>query len=278
MNILAIEASGLVASAAVLEDDILKTEFTVNNRLTHSETLLPMIREMFEISGLELHDIDAVAVSAGPGSFTGLRIGAATAKGLALALNVPIISVSTLQAMSYGLCEVSDAVVCPIMDARRQQVYSAAYRQGAVLMKEEARDIHEYIAELNELHKDSEDAEYIFIGDGVPPYSDIVSEELKGDVSFAGAGFSRQRAVWVAELGAVIYKEWLCANGFAASEVHSMGADAVKCFEGAVMNSDDFVPMYLRKTQAERELSEGRLEDPGRHSLRKMQDKGVRRS
>ena len=278
MNILAIEASGLVASAAVLEDDVLKTEFTVNNRLTHSETLLPMIREMLRISGLDLHDTDAIAVSAGPGSFTGLRIGAATAKGLALALNVPIISISTLQAFGYGLCQVSDAVICPIMDARRQQVYSAAYRQGAVLLKEEARDIHAYIEELNGLYGDSDDAEYIFIGDGVPPYSDIISEELKGDVNFAGAGFARQRAAWVAELGAVIYKDWLCAHGYTASKVRSIGADGIDCFEGAVMNSDDFVPMYLRKTQAERELSEGRLEDPGRHSLKKMQDKGARTS
>ena len=278
MNILAVEASGLVASAAVLEDDLLKTEFTVNNRLTHSETLLPMIREMFDISGLDLHGIDAVAVSAGPGSFTGLRIGAATAKGLALALNVPIISVSTLQAMSYGLCEVSDAVICPVMDARRQQVYSAAYRQGAVLLKEEARDIHEYIAKLNAMHEDTDDIEYIFTGDGVPVYSDIISSELRGDVSFAGAGFSRQRAVWVAELGAVIYKDWLCANGYTAEEVRKTGADSIDRFDGSVMNSDDFVPMYLRKTQAERELSEGKLEDPGTHSLKKMQDKGAHKS
>ena len=321
MKILAVEASGLVASAAVLEDDLLKTEFTVNNRLTHSETLLPMIKSMLDISGLDMHKLDAVAVSAGPGSFTGLRIGAATAKGLALALNIPVISVSSLQAMAYGLCEVSDAVICPIMDARREQVYSAAYRQGAVICSEAARDIHEFIAELNAgilcmkvdalsgadrsladaacdadvpgeagMSKqrglgawptESESAgapDYIFVGDGVPVYSDIIAEELQGDVTFAGAAFNRQRAANVAELGAVIYKDWLIRNGLTAEEVRQTGADNIECFDNCVLNSDDFVPVYLRKTQAEREMAEGKLGDPGKHSLSKMQDRKPRRA
>ncbi len=319
MKILAIEASGLAASAAVIEDDILKTEFTVNNRLTHSETLLPMIKHMLDISGVDIHTIDAIAVSAGPGSFTGLRIGAATAKGLALALNIPVISVSSLQAMAYGLSTVSDAVICPIMDARRAQVYSGAYCQGATILTEAARDIHEYIAELkraaaaaagtyteamafgslSEASADQADAyadadnntalcsekaadapadsvlaSYIFTGDGVPVYSDIITEELDGDVIFAGAGFNRQRAANVAELGAVIYKDWLIRSGLTADRVRELGADGIDCFDDRVMNSDDFVPVYLRKTQAERELEAGVLGDPGKHSLSKMQDKG----
>ena len=275
MNILAVESSGLVASAAVIEDDLLKTEFTVNNRLTHSETLLPMIRNMLDIAALDLHKIDAIAVSAGPGSFTGLRIGAATAKGLALALNIPVISVSSLQAMAYGLCQVSDAVICPIMDARREQVYSAAYQHGAAVLTEEARDIHDFIAKLNrQAAEDENDTGYIFLGDGVPVYSDIVAGELEGDVTFAGAAFNRQRAANTAELGAVIYKDWLIRNGITAEAVRLGGADSVGCFDDKVMNSDNFVPIYLRKTQAEREMAEGKLGDPGKHSLSKMQDKG----
>ena len=290
MNILAIESSGLVASAAVLEDDLLKTEFTVNNRLTHSETLLPMIRQMFDISGLDMKHTDAIAVSAGPGSFTGLRIGAATAKGLAMALNVPVISVSSLQAMAYELCSVSDAIICPIMDARREQVYSAAYQNGATVLVEEARDIHEFIALLNEqahvnasagYSTESEsldpDVSYIFIGDGVPVYSDIIADELEGDVSFAGAAFNRQRAVGVAELGALIFKDWLIRNNLSAEAVHDAGADGIDCYDDKVMNLDDFAPLYLRKTQAERELKAGILGDPGKHSLSKMQDKGTPR-
>ena len=325
MNILAIESSGLVASAAVAEDGLLKTEFTINNRLTHSETLLPMIRSMFDISGLDMHKTDAIAVSAGPGSFTGLRIGAATAKGLALALNIPVISVSSLKAMAYGLSELSESVICPIMDARREQVYSAAYRHGEELLTEEARDIHEFLAELdgfcnavdtsnkhgcggkcdNELdqaYEKSEDAyttdndasfadietvkkndrvnparahrTFIFVGDGVPVYRDIIAKELHGNVTFAGASFNRQRAANVAELGASMYEAWLKACGLTAEEVRLKGADSIDCYDGNIMNSDDFAPTYLRKTQAEREMAEGKLEDAGRHSLSKMQDKG----
>ena len=302
MNILAIESSGLVASAAVVEDGLLKTEFTVNNKLTHSETLLPMVRSMLDISGLDMHKLDAIAVSAGPGSFTGLRIGAATAKGLALALNIPVISVSSLKAMAYGLSELSESVICPIMDARREQVYSAAYRAGDELLSEAARDIHEYLAELSQAYETAEEASeeiraaadaeagsveditkakpegvhrsFILVGDGVPVYKDIIVSELEGKVTFAGAAFNRQRAADVAELGAALYETWLKEHGLTAEEVRLKGADSIACFEGAVMNSDDFVPTYLRKTQAEREMAEGKLKDPGLHSLSKMQDKG----
>ncbi len=302
MNILAIESSGLVASAAVVEDGLLKTEFTVNNKLTHSETLLPMVKSMLDISGLDMKRIDAIAVSAGPGSFTGLRIGAATAKGLALALNIPIISVSSLKAMAYGLSELSDSIICPIMDARREQVYSAAYKAGTEVLAEAARDIHGFLAELNccigagEVYSDNagnmenEAADesfqanelgqigtsrgYIFVGDGVPVYKDIIVSELKGKVIFAGAAFNRQRAADVAELGVSLYEAWLKEHGLTAEEVRLKGADSIDCFAGAVMNSDNFVPTYLRKTQAEREMAEGKLQDPGRHSLSKMQDKG----
>lgn len=293
MNILAIDSSGLVASAAVIEDELLKAEFTINNKLTHSETLLPMIRCMYDISGLKLNDTDAIAVSAGPGSFTGLRIGAATAKGLALALNIPLISVSSLQAMAYDLCQVSDAIICPIMDARREQVYSAAYWSGASLLTEAARDIHSYLAELKERAlagdviqenaagldawktvSETAAASYIFIGDGVPVYANIISAELEGDITFAGAACNRQRAALVAELGAAVYAKWLARNNLTAEKVRSLGADGISCFDDKVMNSDDFVPMYLRKTQAEREKATGILGDPGKHSLSKMQDKG----
>ena len=316
MNILAIESSGLVASAAVIEDELLKAEFTINNKLTHSETLLPMIRRMYDISGLKLEDTDAIALSAGPGSFTGLRIGAATAKGLALALNIPVISVSSLQSMAYGLCQVSDACICPIMDARREQVYSAAYCSGATLLTEAARDIHDYLAELREralivgaAQENAEDLSaekavsetatgvasttavaqpiaeaqpeaasrtpsYIFIGDGVPVYADTITADLEGDITFASASCNRQRAALVAELGAAIYAKWLAKNNLTAEEVRDLGADSISCFDDKVMNSDSFVPVYLRKTQAEREKAAGILQDAGKHSLSKMQDKG----
>lgn len=276
MRVLAIEASGLTASAAVTDGELLRSEFTVSNKLTHSETLLPMLREMLEIAGLDIHSIDAVAVSAGPGSFTGLRIGAATAKGLALALNRPVISVSSLRAMSWGLSTLSDAVICPIMDARRGQVYCAALRCGMEVVPESAMDIASFLRILSEL-PDTEDAEFIFLGDGVPVHRETVCAGLDREVIFAGAPFNRQRAAGVACLGEEIYRKWLNAHGLTAEQVSAAGADAFDCYDDNVMNSDLFVPRYLRQTQAEREMAEGLLEDAGLHSLKKMQEKGGRR-
>ena len=127
MRILGIESSSLVASAAIVTDDILTAEYTVNFKKTHSQTLLPMIDEIVTMTETELGSIDAIAVSGGPGSFTGLRIGSATAKGLGLALKKPLIHVPTVDALAYNLWGAKD-LVCPIMDAKRNQVYTGIYR------------------------------------------------------------------------------------------------------------------------------------------------------
>ena len=271
MKILAIDSSGLAASAAVVEDDLLKCEFTVNNKLTHSETLLPMIREMLALSGQTLQEIHAVAVAAGPGSFTGLRIGAATAKGQALALDCPMISVSSLEAMAYSVSLMSDACLCPVMDARRGQVYAAAYRHGACVIPEAAVGLGLFLEQLSAL-PDTEDTEFIFLGDGVPVHAEAITAGLDRDVSFAGPAHNRQRGAAVAELGACLYQKWLGRNGLTAELVKEIGADQIKCFDDIVMNSDSFVPHYLRQTQAERELAEGLLEDAGLHSLKKLRE------
>ena len=130
MRILALDSSGLVASVAVVEDgavdDQVIAEYTVNYKKTHSQTLLPMLDEIVKMTELDLHTVDAIAVAGGPGSFTGLRIGSATAKGLGLALEKPLIHIPTLEGLAYNLCGIAD-VVCPIMDARRGQVYAGIY-------------------------------------------------------------------------------------------------------------------------------------------------------
>ena len=123
MKILALDSSGLVASVAVMEDDNLIAEYTMNHKKTHSQTLVPMMDEVRSMVELDLSTIDAIAVAAGPGSFTGLRIGSATAKGLGLALNKPIIPVPTVDALAFNLYA-SGSVICPLMDARRNQVYT----------------------------------------------------------------------------------------------------------------------------------------------------------
>ena len=123
MRVLAIDSSGLTATVAVVEDTQTIAEYTVNYKKTHSQTLLPMIDEMAKMVELDLSSIDAIAVAGGPGSFTGLRIGSATAKGLGLALDKPLVNVPTVDALAYSVYGCSD-LICPIMDARRQQVYT----------------------------------------------------------------------------------------------------------------------------------------------------------
>jgi len=126
MKVLAIDSSGITASAAVADGNNVIAEFTVNNRQTHSQTLLPMVDKVVKMSEVPLADIYAIAVAAGPGSFTGLRIGSATAKGLGLALGKPVVPVPSLDGLAYRAACYS-GIICPLMDARRNQVYAAAY-------------------------------------------------------------------------------------------------------------------------------------------------------
>lgn len=226
MRVLGIESSSLVASVAVATEGILNAEYTTNFKKTHSQTLLPMIDQMMEMLGIELSSIDAIAVSGGPGSFTGLRIGAATAKGLGLALQKPLIHVPTIDAMAYQFFGV-DAFICPIMDARRNQVYTGIYnfRQEFKIMKPQfAADVAALMSELEQINEP-----VIFLGDGVPVYENIIKENRKIDYRFAPLSMNRQRAATVAALGMDLYK----AGRYCAPK--------------------DFAPDYLRKSQAERE-------------------------
>lgn len=211
MKLLALDSSGLVASAAIVEDDVTIAEYTVNYKKTHSQTLLPMLDELKRMTELDLKTIDAIAVAAGPGSFTGLRIGSATAKGLGLALDIPIIPVPTVDALAYNLYG-SDKLICPIMDARRNQVYTGLYtfQKGEaedspygmnILKKQCAVDIAEIAAYINTL-----DREAIFLGDGVAVYKDKIAELIKVKYSFAPSCCNRQRAACVAALGLVLYE------------------------------------------------------------------------
>ena len=126
MKVLAIDSSGLTATVAIVDEIQTVAEYTVNYKKTHSQTLLPMINEIVKMVELDLKEIDAIAVAGGPGSFTGLRIGSATAKGLGLALGKPLVSVPTVDGLAYGAFGCSD-IICPMMDARRNQVYTGLY-------------------------------------------------------------------------------------------------------------------------------------------------------
>lgn len=226
MRILGIESSSLVASVAVVTDGILTAEYTVNDKKTHSRTLLPMLDEMGKLLELDLAAIDGIAVSAGPGSFTGLRIGSATGKGLGLALKKPLLHIPTLDAMAYNLWG-SSRLVCPIMDARRNQVYTGLYyvEDKLTAVKEQcAMDMHQLIRELNDRGE-----KVIFLGDGVPVFQDAIQKEIKVPCAFAPAQSSRQRAASVAALG----------------QIYLM--------EGKAESAAEHKPEYLRKPQAERE-------------------------
>ena len=226
MRILGIESSSLVASVAVVTDDILTAEYTVNFKKTHSQTLLPMIDEMMKLLEIGPETVDAIAVSGGPGSFTGLRIGSATAKGLGLALGKPLIHVPTVDAMAYNLYS-SSALICPIMDARRNQVYTGLYhyKDRFEIVKEQCpMDMGVLAAELNDRGE-----KVIFLGDGVPVYREQIEKLLTVPYDFAPAHMNRQRAGAVAALGAVYYRE------------------------GRIETAADHGPDYLRKSQAERE-------------------------
>lgn len=236
MKILAIDSSGLVASVAILIDDCLAAEYTTNFKKTHSQTLLPMLDEIVKMTGIELKDMDAIAVAAGPGSFTGLRIGSATVKGLGLALNKPIIEVPTVDALAYNLYD-TKGIICPIMDARRNQVYTGIYSfQGQeleVISNQKATEIDKVIEEIKKLQKASpEYTKVVFLGDGVEIHQSRLIESFGDDVSFAPAHLSKQRSGAVAVLGAKYYKE------------------------GRMVNARDHEPVYLRLSQAERELKE----------------------
>lgn len=229
MNILGIESSSLVASVAIVTDQVVTAEYTVNFKKTHSQTLLPMLDEVVKMTGFDLETIDAIAVSAGPGSFTGLRIGSATGKGLGLALDKPMVSVPTIDAMAYNLYGCA-SIVCPIMDARRDQVYTGIYenKNGFSIRKESfAMDIRDLIQELNEMGE-----AVIFLGDGVPVYKKQIEDSMTVPFSFAPAHVSRQRGASVAALGSLYFEE------------------------GNIVTAAEHAPDYLRKPQAEREREE----------------------
>lgn len=239
MKIIAIDSSGLVASVAIIEDDNLIAEYNVQYKKTHSQTLLPMLDELKKMTELDLTTVDAIAISKGPGSFTGLRIGSATAKGLSQALNIPIIEVGSLEGMALNLYG-TDALICPMMDARRNQVYTGIYcfnyENDKYVMKEilEATpmSIEDLCKKISDTAKET-GKRIIFLGDGVPVYDECIKELLDTEYTYAPAYMNRQRAA---------------AFGPYAIEKLKKG-EAVKCYEHA--------PEYLRLSQAERERNEG---------------------
>ncbi len=223
MKILALDTSALTATAAVLDGDTIVCEESTTTKLTHSQTIMPMIDDLLRKASLDISDIDLFACSCGPGSFTGLRIGIGTVKGLAYGTGKKVCAVSTLEALAHNI-PFSDYIIAPIMDARRGQVYNALYRweNGKLITIEEPRaiSIEELCNSLNE--------KTVFVGDGVKAYKDKISVLLGDSALFAPPSHVLQRASCVAM--AALSKE--------------------------VTQPAELSAVYLRKPQAEREREE----------------------
>lgn len=257
MKLLSIETSGQVCGVALLDGDTLTADYSVQYKKTHSQSLVPMLDEIRGMCGLELSSIDAIALTGGPGSFTGIRIGAATAKGLGLALGKPLIPVPTADSLAYNLYGTENRVICPLMDARRSQVYTGFYefvrmenpreetaREEAsqeetsraslrlhVLRPQCAVSVEEAAEALNAMGR-----EVIFLGDGAPVYQERLRELMTVRHFYAPPHLARQRAASTAALAMQYYRE-----------------QGESCF----VDPDVFRPEYLRLSQAERERAAG---------------------
>ena len=235
MKILAIDSSGQTASVALWENDLTLAEFSIHAKKTHSQTLLPMLEAVREKTEFHMEDIDAVAVTSGPGSFTGLRIGSATAKGFGFALDKPIIPVPTLAGLAYNLYG-TDKIVCPLMDARRNQTYTGLYGFSenntggydmSVIREQCAVPVAEILEACNKTGRS-----VMFLGDGVPVFREQIKDLVRVPYTFAPAHMNRQRAAAVAALAAKYYEQ------------------------GKMKTAAEYTPEYLRLSQAERERIE----------------------
>ena len=231
MKILALDTSTLMATIAVIQDDILIGEFSLNQDMSHSERLVPMIKEILDNLNLKIDDIDLYGVSTGPGSFTGLRIGVATVKGFAHLFDKPIVGVSTLEGLAFNLPH--NEIVVPMIDARRDRVYTGIYtwENGRIqtIMEPDVIEVDDLLEILDKYEKIAVN------GDGSILYKERIGSALGDKVLFSTIGANSCRAGSIAELAILKYKD-----GY----------------------QDDYftlVPDYLRQTQAERELKEREL-------------------
>lgn len=225
-----IDTCCMAATAAIVDERVLVAQTVTNRKKTHSEMMMPQVEQMFKTAEIDPSEIDVYAAAVGPGSFTGVRIGVATAKALAQATNRPCVAVSTLEALAYS-SKLFDGVIAPILDARREQVYNALFEGGknglSRLTKDRALALSELLEELKAIGKD-----VIFMGDGVFVFENQIRESLGKRAFFAPKTIAMNIGGAIAEIGAEKYKN---GEGITYSEL---------------------VPSYVRLSQAERDLIE----------------------
>lgn len=228
MNVLGLDTSTMMATCAVINEERLLGEFSLNQDMTHSEKLMPMIKEILDNLNMKVSDIDLYGVALGPGSFTGLRIGAATMKSFAHLFDKPIVGISSLEALAYNLPY--NEIVVPMIDARRNRVYTAVYTWEDGILKElMAADV----LAIDELLKKLMDFDTVVVnGDGTLLHRDIIKTTLGNRVSFATVGQNMCRASSICELAKIRYEKGIVDDYFTLA------------------------PDYLRESQAQRELDE----------------------
>ena len=229
MKILSLDSATESATCAILDDDRILGEITFNYKKQHSLILMPMIDDLFNNTGMSISDIDAFVASKGPGSFTGLRIGMATIKGLSQGTEKPFVTVSTLDSLAYNLAY-TDGIICPILDALRDNVYTALYTFNNCELIRISDYMNISIDELTNMLKEK-DSNISFVGDGVPKFKEKLIANLP-KVVFAPAHLNLAKASSLGELGLK-----LLSNGI-KDDIYSS------------------VPIYLRMPQAEREYEE----------------------
>ena len=226
MIVLSIDSSSKVATVALLNDDTLLGEYVINDKREHSVLLMPMIENLLKDCELTINDIDGFVVSKGPGSFTGLRIGMATVKGLSFGANKPYISLSSLDGLAYNL-SYFNGIICPIMDALRENVYTALYKNEDGEFKNIMEPTPMELPYLLEILKEKNE-EVIFTGDGLLKHKEYIKANFP-NAKFASNHVSLTRASSIGELGLNLLKQ-------------------------GIKDDPNSAPVYLKKPQAEREL------------------------
>lgn len=229
MIVLAVESSAVAASVAVKKDEQLLAEMTINRGNTHSENLLPMVETLLNKLNLTVDDVDLFAVSVGPGSFTGVRIGVATVKGLAFGKGKPCAGVSTLEALAENLSFLPDALICPVMNARRNQVYTALFRGKDRLLQDSALSV----AELDQILSAYPEPVW-FVGDGY----DLVTSQISHSFVPLPQRLQLQSAASVAAVALRAAKEGKTTNDASLSPVYLRPSQAERTREEALKQSE----------------------------------------
>ncbi len=225
MKILGIDTSTKICSLGLIEEEAILIEYTFNNlQKKHSSVLMPAIKDIFEKVNLKLQDIDGIAVSLGPGSFTGLRISLGVAKGLSYASSLPLLGIPTLDALAFSLKGVP-CLICPILDAKKDEIYNVVFRGGnnfKKVMDYKCEDINSLLIRLSSLKE-----KIIFIGEGLIRYQEIIKEKIGKDALFIDPQLVFSRGANIAFLG------------------------LEKLKKGKKDNVSTLSPLYLRKSEAE---------------------------